>query len=175
MHPSSEVTALRGRLWTNSGAQLAGAIIARVSRAGAVLPAARLLGPEGFGIVATGLAGYEMLRVLSELGLDTRLIRRVAQQPGSAALETRHTIALKAGLAATLAVVALLITTLILGRSDALVLAGLSLGLFGIAAAGSVQALATGRLEASRLLPHQAVAGAVVFGGVRGGIALFLC
>ena len=64
--PSSEVTALRGRLWTNSGAQLAGAIIARVSRAGAILTAARLLGPEGFGIVATGLAGYEMLRVLGE-------------------------------------------------------------------------------------------------------------
>src|SRR6267378_3239133 len=89
MLPSSEVTALRGRLWTNSGAQLAGAIIARVSRAGAILTAARLLGPEGFGIIATGLAGYEMLRVLGELGLDTRLIRRVAQATGTAAAETR--------------------------------------------------------------------------------------
>jgi len=171
--PSSEVTALRGRLWTNSGAQLAGAIIVRVSRAGAILTAARLLGPEGFGIVATGLAGYEMLRVLGELGLDTRLIRRVAQQPGTAAAETRHTIALKASLAAALAVLALLLTTLTLGRSAALVLAGLSLGLFGIAAAGSVQALATGRLEATRLLPYQAVAGAVFFAGVAGATALF--
>jgi O-antigen/teichoic acid export membrane protein len=167
-HPAT----LRPLLWTNSAAQLAAGLVARLSRAGAILIAARLLGPEGFGRVASGLAAYEMLRVLSELGLDTRLIRRVAQQPAEAASDTGHTVALKAALAAALAAAAVLLTAVTLGTRDAALLAGLCLGLFGLAVAGSVQALATGRLEAPRLLPYQAAAGAVFFAAVAATTAL---
>jgi O-antigen/teichoic acid export membrane protein len=164
---------LRGRLWSNSGAQLVGAIVARLSRAGAILIAARVLGPEGFGGIATGLAAYEMLRVLGELGLDTRLIRRVARQPEVAAFEGRRTIALKAGIAGLLSVIALAITAALLGRAATLVLAGLSIGLFGLAVTGSIQAIATGRLEAPRLLPYQVIAGVVFFAGVAGATTMF--
>lgn len=164
--PSSEHVWLRSQLWSNSAGQLAGALLARLSRAGGILLAARFLGPDSFGLVATGLAGYEMLRVATEAGLDTRLIRRVARRPAAGPQEMRRTVGVKTRIAGTLGVLAVLAAGLAGSRESSLVTAGLVLGVFGLAAAGSVQALATGLLEAPRLLPYQAAAGILFFAAV---------
>jgi len=164
--PPSPHEALRPLLWSNSAAQLGAALAARVSRAAATLAAARLLGPEGFGKLAAALAAYEMLRVVSEAGLDTRLIRRAAQQPDLAAVESTRTALLKIRIAALAIVVALGIAAVAVGVASVALLAVLCVGVIGLAVAGSVQAMATGRLEAPRLLPLQAAAGIVFLVGV---------
>ncbi|HTH65989.1 MAG TPA: oligosaccharide flippase family protein [Gemmatimonadales bacterium] len=165
--PSSHVR-WRSQLWWNSAGQLAGTLLARLSRAGGILLAARFLGPATFGIVATGLAAYELLRVATEAGLDTRLIRRVAPSPAGGRQELKRTIGLKTRIALLVVVVAIAAAWITGGRQSSVVTAGLALGVFGLAAAGSVQALATARLEAPRLVPYQAVAGVLFCGGVAG-------
>ncbi|MGH7529692.1 MAG: polysaccharide biosynthesis C-terminal domain-containing protein [Gemmatimonadales bacterium] len=146
-------------MWTNSAAQLAAALTARASRAAALLVAARLLGPAPFGTLAVALAAYELLRVASEAGLDTRLIRRVARSPARGAVETVRTARLKITLAAILILAALGPVLLLLGSGDALLFAAIAAGAIGFAVSGSAQALATGRLDAPRLLPLQAATG----------------
>ena len=165
--PSSHVR-WRSQLWWNSAGQLAGTLLARLSRAGGILLAARFLGPATFGVVATGLAAYELLRVATEVGLDTRLIRRVAPSPAGGRQELKRTIGLKTRIALLVVVVAIAVAWITGGRQSAVVTAGLAFGVFGLAAAGSVQALATARLEAPRLVPYQAVAGVLFCGGVAG-------
>ena len=162
----------RSQLWWNSAGQLGGALLARASRAAGILLAARFLGPAVFGVVATGLAGYELLRVAVELGLDTRLIRRVAPQLAIGRAELRRTIALKLKVALLVVAVAVVAGWMTGGQRSALVTAGLALGVFGLAAAGSVQALATARLEAPHLLPYQAITGFLFFGAVAGAALL---
>jgi O-antigen/teichoic acid export membrane protein len=151
-------------LWSNSAAQLAGTTVARVSRAAAILVCAGLLGPNVFGQLATALAAYEILRVLSEAGLDTRLIRHVAQNPTDDFAETVRTIALKIALAIPLIGAGTLLTRAGVGSQESVLVLGLSVGLLGIATVGSVQATATARLDARALIPYQAVAGLVYFG-----------
>jgi O-antigen/teichoic acid export membrane protein len=146
-------------LWANSGALLVGTVIARFSRAGAFLLSARVLGPQGFGLVATGLASYEMLRVLNEAGLDTRLIRRVSQRPADAYRDSRDTIRLKLKIAALLVGVGGLVAATSVGRSGLAIFLALVVGLFGLAISGSAVALATARLNARGLLAHQVVSG----------------
>jgi O-antigen/teichoic acid export membrane protein len=150
-------------LWSNSAAQLAGTTVARVSRAAAILVCARLLGPNVFGQLATALAAYEILRVLSEAGLDTRLIRHVAQNPTDDVAETVRTIALKIALALPLIGAGTLLTRAGVGSQESVLVLGLSVGLLGIATVGSVQATATARLDARALIPYQAIAGLVYF------------
>ena len=159
----SEHVRLRSQLWSNSAGQLAGTIVARVSRAAAILICARLLGPNLFGQVATGLATYELLRVLSEAGLDTRLVRHVAQNAADGFSETARTIGLKIALAIPLLGAGILFTGVGLGWQESVVVLALSVGLPGIATAGSVQATATARLDARALIPYQAIAGLVYF------------
>jgi O-antigen/teichoic acid export membrane protein len=159
----SEHVRLRSQLWSNSAGQLAGTIVARLSRAAAILACARFLGPSPFGELATGLAAYELLRVLSEAGLDTRLIRHVAQNATEDFTETVRTIALKIALAIPLIGAGTLLTRAVLGWQGSVVVLGLSVGLLGIATSGSVQATATARLDARALIPYQAIAGLVYF------------
>lgn len=161
-HPPTAATHHRV-LWSNSAAQLAGSIVARVSRAAAILVCARLLGASLFGQLATGLATYELLRVLSEAGLDTRLIRHVAQDATDSSSQTIRTIALKIALAIPLLGAGILFTGIGLGWQESVVVLALSVGLLGIATAGSVQATATARLDARALIPYQAIAGLVYF------------
>lgn len=150
-------------LWSNSLAQLVGAVIARVSRAGGILFAARALGPDAFGRVATALAAYEMLRVTGEAGLDTRLIRHAAQDPSAAAGATQQTIWLKIRLYAALAIMTVGVAALAGGSAGAVLLAALVIGTPGLAAAGSSQAVATARLDARGLIGYQAGAGLLFF------------
>jgi O-antigen/teichoic acid export membrane protein len=159
-------------LWSNSVAQLVGVVIARVSRAGGILYAARALGPDGFGLVATALAAYEMLRVTGEAGLDTRLIRHAAQHPATAASATRQTLWLKLRLYAVLALAALALAAWRSGSAGALLLGALAIGTPGLALAGSAQAIATARLDARGLIPYQAAAGVLFFGLVAGAAYL---
>ena len=161
-HPPPAATHRRA-LWSNSAAQLAGTTVARVSRAAAILVCARLLGPNVFGQLATALAAYEILRVLSEAGLDTRLIRHVAQNPTDDFAETVRTIALKIALAIPLIGAGTLLTRAGVGSQESVLVLGLSVGLLGIATVGSVQATATARLDARALIPYQAIAGLVYF------------
>lgn len=152
-----------GVLWSNSVAQLIGVVGARLSRAAGILLTARALGPDGFGQLATGLAGYEMLRVIGEAGLDTRLIRLAAQDPATAELAARRTIWLKIRLYAVATLAGVLLALSTTGRNGAALLGALSLGLVGVAVTGSSQALATARLDARGLIPYQAIAGLVFF------------
>ncbi len=161
-HPPTAATHHRA-LWSNSAAQLAGTTVARVGRAAAILICAGLLGPNWFGQLATALAAYEILRVLSEAGLDTRLIRHVAQNPTDDFAETVRTIALKIALAIPLIGAGTLLTRAGVGSQESVLVLGLSVGLLGIATAGSVQATATARLDARALIPYQAIAGVVFF------------
>jgi PST family polysaccharide transporter len=150
-------------LWSNSVAQLIGVVIARVSRAGGILYAARALGPDAFGLVATALAAYEMLRVTGEAGLDTRLIRHAAQHPATAASATRQTLWLKLRLYAVFAVAAVALAAWQSGPAGALLLGALAIGTPGLAVVGSSQAIATARLDARGLIGYQAVAGVLFF------------
>ncbi|HET8649765.1 MAG TPA: oligosaccharide flippase family protein [Gemmatimonadales bacterium] len=150
-------------LWHNSAAQLLGTIAARLSRAGGILISARLLPVDDFGRITAALAGYEMLRVLGEAGLDTRLVRYVAGEPARAAVEVRRTIVLKLAIYAALFLIALVITRVALGPADLSVFGSLAIGIFGMAVTFSVQAAATGRLDAKGMLPQQAIAGLVFF------------
>ncbi|HKC46006.1 MAG TPA: oligosaccharide flippase family protein [Gemmatimonadales bacterium] len=150
-------------LWSNSVAQLIGVVCARLSRAAGILLMARALGPDGFGQLATGLAGYEMLRVIGEAGLDTRLIRLAAQDPGGAQLAARQTIWLKFRLYAVATLAGALLAFSTGGRNGTALLGALSVGLVGVALTGSSQAIATARLDARGLIPYQAVAGLVFF------------
>jgi O-antigen/teichoic acid export membrane protein len=152
-----------GVLWSNSVSQLIGVVCARLSRAAGILLTARALGAEGFGQLATGLAGYEMLRVIGEAGLDTRLIRLAAQEPGTAELAARRTIWLKIRLYAVATLAGVLLALSTTGRNGAALLGALSFGLVGVAVTGSSQALATARLDARGLIPYQAIAGLVFF------------
>ncbi len=162
-----------GSLWWNSAALLGGTVVSRFSRAGAFLLAARLLGPDRFGPVAAGLASYEMLRVTAEAGLDTRLIRRVAQHPEAAGADLRDTVAVKAKLAALLLALGALLAGVTVGRSGFTIFVALSVGVFGLAVSGSTVALATARLNARDLLPQQAASG-VAFFLVVAGLTLML-
>jgi O-antigen/teichoic acid export membrane protein len=148
-------------------------VIARFSRAGAFLLSARVLGPQGFGVVATGLASYEMLRVLNEAGLDTRLIRRVSQRPADASRDGRDTIRLKLKIAALLVGVGALVAATSVGRSGLAIFLGLGLGLFGLAISGSAVAVATARLNARGLLAHQAASG-LAFLALVAGVTLLV-
>jgi O-antigen/teichoic acid export membrane protein len=150
-------------LWSNSVAQLIGVVCARVSRAAGILLAARALGPDAFGRVATALAGYEMLRVIGEAGLDTRLIRHAAQNPFAAVAAARHTIWLKIRLYAIVTVLAIGVAAATSGPTGATLLGALALGTFGVAIVGSSQAIATARLDARGLIAYQAVAGVMFF------------
>jgi O-antigen/teichoic acid export membrane protein len=152
-----------GVLWSNSVAQLIGVVCARLSRAAGILLTARALGPEGFGQLATGLAGYEMLRVIGEAGLDTRLIRLAARDPGTAELAARRTIWLKIRLYAVATLAGVLLAVATTGTGGAALLGALAFGLVGVAVTGSSQALATARLDARGLIPYQAIAGLVFF------------
>lgn len=160
-------------LWANSAALLGGTVIARFSRAGAFLLSARVLGPQGFGLVATGLASYEMLRVLNEAGLDTRLIRRVSQRPADAYRDSRDTIRLKLKIAALLVGVGGLVAASSVGRSGLAIFLALAVGLFGLAISGSAVALATARLNARGLLAHQVVSG-LAFLALVAGLTLLI-
>src|SRR5262249_56015688 len=84
------------------------------------------LGRDGFGQLATGLAGYEMLRVIGEAGLDTRLIRLAAQDPGGAQLAARQTIWLKFRLYAVATLAGALLAFLTGGRNRTALLGALS-------------------------------------------------
>src|SRR5438309_3382781 len=160
---------MRLPLWPNSAALLAGTVIARFSRAGAFLLSARMLGPDGFGVVAAGLASYEMLRVIGEAGLDTRLIRRVAQDPHeTGGRDAWDTIALKVKIAAVLLVLGASLARSTAGGSGLIIFMALGVGTFGLAVSGSAIALATARLDARRLLPYQAFAGLIFFLAVVG-------
>lgn len=150
-------------LWSNSVAQLIGVVIARLSRAGGILFAARALGPDAFGRVAVALAAYEMVRVIGEAGLDTRLIRLAAQHPATMAGATRDTIWLKVRLYAGLTVVAIGAAALTSGTPAAGLLAVLLIGTPGLAASGSAQAIATARLDARGLIRYQGSAGILYF------------
>ena len=152
-----------GVLWSNSVAQLIGVVCARISRAAGILFAARTLGPDAFGRVATGLAGYEMLRVIGEAGLDTRLIRHAAQDPTVALTAARHTIWLKIRLYVIAALAGLVIAATTSGLSGAAMLGALAIGTLGTAVVGSAQAIATARLDARSLIAYQAAAGILFF------------
>ena len=156
---ASTVSATGLPLWANSAALLGGTVIARFSRAAAFLLSARVLGPQGFGLVATGLASYEMLRVVNEAGLDTRLIRRVSQHPAEAYRDSRDTIRLKLKIAAGLLLVGGGVAAAGVGRSGLAIFLALAIGLVGVAISGSAVALATARLNARGLLAHQMVSG----------------
>jgi O-antigen/teichoic acid export membrane protein len=159
-------------LWGNSAALLAGTVASRFSRAAAFLFSARMLGPDGFGPVATGLAAYEMLRVVGEAGLDTRLIRRVAQHPNEAARDTRGTVALKAKLGAALLALGVVVAGATAGRSGLKVFLGLAVGIFGVAVSGSTVAMATAQLNARGLVPYHVITGLAFFIAVVGPTAL---
>lgn len=161
--PAPQHVWLRSQLWINSAGQLAGALVARLSRAGGILLAARFLGADRFGVVATGLAAYELLRVATEAGLDTRLIRRVAPRAQAGVAEARRTIAVKIRIALTVSILAVVVAGVTSGSRSAWITASLALGVLGLAVTGSIQALATARLEAPRLVPYQIVSGAVFF------------
>ena len=130
-------------LWLNSGALLAGAIIARLSRASAILICARLLRPERFGEVVAALAAYEMLRVIGEAGLDTRLIRHVAREPTQTRNLTATTISLKIKIYTFLIASGLAVAILRISSADWHVFASIAIGTFGIAVTGSAQAVVT--------------------------------
>ncbi len=147
-------------LWLNSGALLAGAIIARLSRASAILICARLLRPERFGEVVAALAAYEMLRVIGEAGLDTRLIRHIAREPTQTRKLTATTISLKIKIYTFLIASGLAVAILRIGSADWHLFASIAIGTFGIAVTGSAQAVVTARLDAKALLPYQAASGA---------------
>jgi len=165
------------RLWWNSASQLGATVLGRLSRAAAILISARVLGPDVFGRLATALAGYEMLRVIGEAGLDTRLVRVVAQDPSSAWRDIRQSILLKTQIYALLLALGTAATVLAGGWREAAVFLVVGLGAFGTALAGSTQAAVTGRLEAHALLPYQAAAGlvffAMVFGTTITAVSLF--
>lgn len=150
-------------LWSNSVAQLIGVVIARFSRAGGILYAARTLGPVGFGQVAVALAAYEMIRVIGEAGLDTRLIRHAAQHPHAMPADTRQTVWLKVRLYAIASAVGIALAAVTSSGAAALLLAALLIGTPGLAAAGSAQAIATARLDARGLIVYQAAAGVCFF------------
>src|SRR5262249_43416485 len=124
---------------------------------------ARALGPDGFGQLATGLAGYEMLRVIGEAGLDTRLIRLAAQDPGGAQLAARQTIWLKFRLYAVATLAGALLALSEGGRKGAGLVGALSGGLVGVALPGSSQAVGPARVGGRGLIPFQAGAGLVFF------------
>ena len=162
-----------GVLWSNSVAQLIGVVCARFSRAAAVLFAARALGPDAFGQVATGLAGYEMLRVIGEAGLDTRLIRHAARNHAIALTAAGQTIWLKVRLYALVALAGIGVAAATSGPAGAALLAALAIGLPGVAVAGTSQAIATARLDARGLILYQVVAGLLFLVLVSGTTRVF--
>ncbi len=151
----------RARLWWNSGAQLTGTIVGRLSRAAGLLVSARFLGPALFGEVATALAGYEMLRVMGEGGLDTRLIRQVAGSPDRTWVEARRTLVIKFAIYVVLLALGICGAAVATGWRGAEVFLAVSAGVFGLGLSGTAQAVVTGRLEAHTFVPYQVIAGLI--------------
>ena len=155
------------RVMRNAGAILAARAIGNVFRLGAAFKAAAYLGSNAWGLFGRLISSLEIMRVLTNFGLDTVSIRTVALGRRSPSTVVANLLGIKTIMAAVglLVVIAL---TMLLDRwgEQRWLLMALGLGLFPQAYASSLMVRFQASHTMERLVPVEAVTGGIYLGGV---------
>ena len=155
------------RVMRNAGAILAARAIGNIFRLGAAFKAAAYLGSNAWGLFGRLISSLEIMRVLTNFGLDTVSIRTVALGRRSPATVVANLLGIKTIMAGVgLLVVAALTMLLERWGEQRLLLLALGLGLFPQAYASSLMVRFQASHTMERLVPVEAVTGGVYLGGV---------